>query len=87
MDDQQFGELSVTLAKSAANRGSVKRDHVHSIEMASPPHPTVVGRREAGTYALPGGFVCLFKGATNVSWFTQRTAVVSTGHIQQHFPI
>lgn len=83
-DYQQFGELSSALDKSAANGGSAKRDQVHRIETASPALATPV---DAGNHALPGSFVCLFKGVTKVSWFTQRAEVVSTGHIQQNFPI
>lgn len=83
-DYQQFGELSSALDKSSANGDSAKRDQVHRIETASPALAIPV---DAGNHALPGSFVCMFKGVTKVSWFTQRAEVVSTGHTEQNFPI
>lgn len=57
MDYQQFGELSLTLDKSA-NSGSVKRDRVHRTEMASPAHATPVGRRQATVLYQEALFAC-----------------------------
>ena len=85
MDYQQFGELSPALDKFTANRDSLKRDQARRIETASPARPALVGRRQATMPYQQALFTCS-KWQQMCSGL-QRAEVVSTGHIQEDFPI